>query len=307
MLKTKMKATPTRSWRTYAGATTSMVLLSTALVAACGPVRAWTPFGAARPAVPAPLPPPAAPALSSSAAAAIAEAAANAPLRLEIAPGARDSALVVPALARPNLPPRDPWQSPDVTRTAFPARIERWRPLVRQVMAEEWQAGTLDGDAQRLDEDLLLAMMQQESQGNPRALSPVGAQGLMQVMPVTFALMMAGSASLVPAIDPDSFWDERSNIRAGIRYMALAMQNHEGNYYWSLASYNAGIGTAKLWRMAGLYAVPPIGGYRETANYTQIIMRTYRAQRPGLDLYVPPAMPEEHVAGAQELLRAYRR
>jgi soluble lytic murein transglycosylase-like protein len=174
-------------------------------------------------------------------------------------------------------------------------------------MAEEWQAGTLDGLAARLDDDLVLAMMQQESQGNPRALSPVGARGLMQVMPRTFAIVMAGNAALVPAIDPDAFWDERSNVRAGIRYMALAMQNHDGNPYWSLAAYNAGIGPAKRWRLAGLYAVPPIGGYTETAHYTQVIMRSYLAHRPGLDLYVPAAMPQEHVPGAQELLRSFRR
>lgn len=229
------------------------------------------------------------------------------PLRTEIDPGAPDSALIVPALVRPNLPPRDAWQPSDVRRIPFPHRIERWRGLVRQVLAEEWQAGTLDGYAQRLDDDMVLAMMQQESQGNPRARSYAGAQGLMQVMPQTFAIVMAGRASLAPAIDPDAFWDESSNIRAGIRYMALALQNHEGNYYWSLASYNAGIGTAKRWRMAGLYAVPPVGGYTETAHYTDVIMRTYVAHRPGIDLYIPTPMPREHVPGAVELLNAYRR
>lgn len=214
---------------------------------------------------------------------------------------------MVPALARPNLPARAPWQPPDAPRLAFPQRIERWRPLVRHVLAEEWQAGTLDGHAQRLDDDMVLAMMQQESQGNPRAVSYVGAQGLMQVMPQTFAIVMAGKASLAPAIDPDAFWDESSNIRAGIRYMSLAMQNHDGNFYWSLASYNAGIGTAKRWRLAGLYAVPPTGGYTETAHYAQVIMRNYLAHRPDVKMHVPDPMPKEHVPGALELLQTFRR
>jgi len=214
---------------------------------------------------------------------------------------------VVPALARPNLPPRAPWQPPEVARRTYPTRIERWRPLVRLVLSEEWQAGTLDGLAQRIDDDLILAVMQQESQGNPRALSPVGAIGLMQVMPQTFAIMMAGDASLAPAIDPDAFWDEGTNIHAGVRYLALAMQNHDGNVYWALASYNAGIGTVKRWRLAGLYAVPPYGPYWETADYAQIIMHNYLAHRPGLDLRIPDPMPEEHVPGALELLRNFRR
>jgi len=215
---------------------------------------------------------------------------------------------VVPALAAlAAAQGRGPWQAPEVSRRQFTSRVERWRLLVRQILAEEWQAGTLDGPAQRLDDDLVLAVIQQESRGNPKALSPVGAMGLMQVMPGTFAMMMAGNESLVGAIDRDAFWDEGSNVRAGIRYLALAMQYHEGNFYWSLASYNAGIGTVRRWRLAGLYAVPPVGGYTETADYAQIIMHNYLAHRPGLEMYVPDPMPLEHVAGALELLRASRR
>ena len=228
------------------------------------------------------------------------------PISTEIGPGAPDSALVVPALAQLNLPPREPLQFADATRRTYPARIERWRPLVRDVLSDEWQQGTLDGLAQRIDDDLILAMIQQESQGDPQAESYVGAMGLMQVMPETFALMMAGDASLVPAIDPDAFWDPGSNIHAGVRYLALAMQNQDGNIYWSLASYNAGIGTVKRWRLAGLYAVPPFGPYTETADYAQIISHSYVNHRAGVQLYIPDPMPEEHVPGALELLRAFR-
>ena len=303
-------STPGTAWktrgkviRTCAHATLAVALLGTVL-ASCAPgglsfrglgtaSRVAEPIHIPAPVVTMPQPAPVAP--------------EPGPLRLEIEPGAPDTALTVPAIVRPNLPPRTPWQAPEVARVAFPARIERWRPLVRHVLAEEWQAGTLDGYAQRLDDDLVLSMMQQESQGNPRAKSYVGAMGLMQVMPRTFAIMMTGTASLASAIDEDAFWDESTNIRAGIRYMALALQNHDGNVYWSLASYNAGNGPAKRRRLAGLYAVPPTGGYTETAHYTQVIMRTYLAHRPGLNLYIPTAMPQEHVPGALELLRNFRR
>jgi soluble lytic murein transglycosylase-like protein len=202
---------------------------------------------------------------------------------------------------------RPAWQPPNVERRAFPRRVERWRDLVREVLAEEWELGTLDGAAARLDDDLVLAVMEQESGGNPRAESWAGAMGLMQVMDFTFALMMAGDESLAPAIDPGAFWDERSNVRAGIRYLALAMHYHEGDVYWSLASYNAGIGNARTWRLAGLYAVPPIGGFSETANYAPTIMRSYMRHRPDVQLYVPDVMPEEHLPGALELLRSFRR
>ena len=77
----------------------------------------------------------------------------------------------------------------------------------------------------------------------------------MQVMPFTFAEMMAGSRALTCAIAPAAMWDAPSNVRAGIRYLAKAMQADEGNRYWALAAYNAGIETVADWRDAGLYAV----------------------------------------------------
>jgi soluble lytic murein transglycosylase-like protein len=293
-------------------ASTALALASTVAFASCAPSGvAWAPGGAVERA-PEALQAPAGAAGAARSAALPAPAPVTAPvdttpLRLEIEAGAPDSALVIPALARPNLPPRPAWQPPEAPRVAYPARIERWRWLVRHVLAEEWQYGTLDGYAQRLDDDLILAVIQQESQGDPKAKSYVGAMGLMQVMPQTFAIVMAGNAKLAPAMDPDGFWDESSNIRAGIRYLSLALQNHDGNVYWSLASYNAGIGPVKRWRMAGLYAVPPVGGYTETAHYAPVIMRNYVAHRPGLDLFIPTAMPQEHVPGALELIAAFRR
>jgi soluble lytic murein transglycosylase-like protein len=170
-------------------------------------------------------------------------------------------------------------------------------------MAEAWQEGRLDGDASRLDDDLLLALIRQESAGDPDALSWAGAIGLMQVMPFTFAEMMHRDRALTCAIDRAAMWDVRSNMRAGLRYLALAMQAHEGNLYWALASYNAGIDTVHDWRAAGLYAVPPIGGYAETASYASIILRDYLRRRPDPTLYVPPTMLSEHVPGAIRLLR----
>ena len=201
---------------------------------------------------------------------------------------------------------RPVWQPPAVERRAFPRRVERWRDLVREVLAEEWEHGTLDGPASRIDDDLVLAVMEQESGGNPTAESWAGAMGLMQVMDFTFALMMEGSEAMAPRIDRAAFWDERSNVRAGIRYLALAMHYHEGDVYWSLASYNAGIGNARTWRLAGLYAVPPIGGFSETANYAPAIMRSYMRHRPDVSLYVPDVMPQEHLPGALELIQKYR-
>jgi soluble lytic murein transglycosylase len=176
--------------------------------------------------------------------------------------------------------------------------------LVRELLAEAWSEGRLDGYASSLDDDLVLAVIQQESAGDPEAVSWAGALGLMQVMPFTFAEMMHGHRSYESRIDRAAFWDVRSNMRAGIRYLALAMQAHEGNLYWALASYNAGIETVGIWRAANLYAVPPVGGYTETAAYAPKILRTYMNSRPGLQVHVPDAMPAAHVPGALAQIRA---
>ncbi len=96
--------------------------------------------------------------------------------------------------------------------------------------------------------------------------------------------------------------DLPSNARAGIRYPALAMQAHEGNLYWALASYNAGIEVVYHWRTVGLYAVSPIGGCDETARYTQVILRNYLGSRPDVKMHVPVPMQYEHVPGAIQLL-----
>ena len=207
------------------------------------------------------------------------------------------------APAAPVVVDRGPWQPPDAPRRPFVAQVEAWRPLVRELLAEAWGEGRLDGPAAALDDDLVLAVIQQESGGNPDAVSWAGAIGLMQVMPFTFAEMMHGDRALVDAIDPAAMWDVPSNARAGIRYLALAMQAFEGNLYWSLAAYNAGIEAVGKWRAAGLYAVPPIGGYWETAAYAPAILRAYLRHRPGLEVYVPDAMPREHVPGAIRLLQ----
>ena len=78
-----------------------------------------------------------------------------------------------------------------------------------------------------------------------------------------------------------------------------------GNLYGALASYNAGIDAVHDWRAAGLYAVPPAGGYWETADYAQVILRDYLRRRPDIAplIQVPDPMPIEHVPGALRQLR----
>ena len=91
--------------------------------------------------------------------------------------------------------------------------------------------------AQRFDipERWIWAVMRAESNGDRRAVSPVGAMGLMQIMPATW-----GSLRARYRLGPDPF-DARDNILAGAAYLR-EMYDRYGNVTAMLAAYNAGPG-----------------------------------------------------------------
>jgi soluble lytic murein transglycosylase-like protein len=78
---------------------------------------------------------------------------------------------------------------------------------------------------------LVIAQAQQESGGNPNAVSPVGAQGVMQLMPAT--------AAQLGVTDP---FDPVQNITAGVKYLAQLVQQFGGDLSLALAAYNWGPG-----------------------------------------------------------------
>ncbi len=108
-----------------------------------------------------------------------------------------------------------------------------------------------------LDPELVLRQVEAESAFDPRAVSPRGAKGLMQIMPATGAKPGFG----VTPLQNDSI-DE--NIRFGTDYYAAMLRETGGNPEHALAAYNAGLGTV---RRAG--GVPNI---RETQDYVAKIM-----------------------------------
>jgi soluble lytic murein transglycosylase-like protein len=98
-------------------------------------------------------------------------------------------------------------------------------------------------------EDLVRAVVQVESAFDPRARSPKGAMGLMQLMPATARLY-----SVMDAFNP------AENIRGGVAYLRSLLDRYQNNEELALAAYNAG--PAAVDRHG--QQVPP---YRETRNY----------------------------------------
>ena len=102
--------------------------------------------------------------------------------------------------------------------------------------------------AHGLSAHLVRAVVQAESAFDPLAVSPVGAQGLMQLMPAT--------ATRMGVRDP---LDPRQNVFGGVKYLSQLLARYDGDVALALAGYNAGPGKVARYR-----GIPPYG---ETRGY----------------------------------------
>ena len=115
-------------------------------------------------------------------------------------------------------------------------------------------------DRHRIDPALVRAVIETESNWNPRAYSHKGAGGLMQLIPTT--------AQRYGAYD---VFDPQQNIDAGVKYLRTLLERYHGNLDLALAAYNAGEGAVDR-----AHGVP---SFRETRDYVQKVQNAYF--RPG--------------------------
>ncbi len=123
-----------------------------------------------------------------------------------------------------------------------------------------------------LDPVVVLSLIRQESVFNPEARSPVGARGLMQLMPATarrFRRSVRDKHLVNPLI----------NIEIGTKYFNNLLKRYNGNLVYVLAAYNAGESRVERWRnvyfdmdgtlIKNIEAIP----FLETRNYVKLIFR----------------------------------
>ncbi|MGC9469540.1 MAG: transglycosylase SLT domain-containing protein [Anaerolineae bacterium] len=110
--------------------------------------------------------------------------------------------------------------------TYWPIRLRRWEALIMQ-----------EAERRELDPDFLASLVWRESRGDPNAVGPAGAVGLMQVMPkeAGFSWRPARKDLLVPS----------TNLYWGTRTLATVIRQGNGDVFNALAAYNAG------WDQAG--------------------------------------------------------
>jgi len=152
-------------------------------------------------------------------------------------------------------------------------------PQIRELVSKH-------ADLLGIDAHLVRAVIRIESDFDPRAVSPKGAMGLMQLMPET--------ASLMGVSDP---FDIEQNIIGGIRYLQYCLNRFHGDLNKALAAYNAG--PLQVEKYDGC---PP---FAETRNYVAQVMQAYTGSPAplGFEPAWSPLRPTRLTPAALEIIK----
>jgi soluble lytic murein transglycosylase-like protein len=115
-------------------------------------------------------------------------------------------------------------------------------------------------DEQGVESHLVHSVIRAESNYNANAVSPKGAQGIMQLIPATARRFGVSNA-----------FDAKDNIQGGVRYLRFLLDYYQGDYPKAIAAYNAGEGAVDKYN-----GIPP---FAETQNYVYQVARNLKAAR----------------------------
>ena len=141
--------------------------------------------------------------------------------------------------------------------------------LVRSVLLEPKVAVISTGlmamidriaDEQGVESQLVHSVIRAESNYNPGAVSPKGAQGIMQLIPST-----ARRFGVTDSFDP------KENVEGGVKYLRFLLDYYKGDYPRAIAAYNAGENAVDKYK-----GIPP---FAETQNYVSQVARNLKAAR----------------------------
>jgi len=121
--------------------------------------------------------------------------------------------------------------SPKIIKTIFPLAY--------------WDIISLQAQENNIDPYLIAAVIKTESNFRPRAVSPEGARGLMQIMPQTGEAVAREIGE--KNFTSEQLFDPKTNILLGTRYLADLNHEFQNNTVLALAAYNGGLGNVKKW------------------------------------------------------------
>lgn len=129
-----------------------------------------------------------------------------------------------------------------------------------------------------VDPFLVAAIIREESQYDRRAVSRVGAIGLMQIMPATANAVT--QRHRLPNLVRDDLFDQDTNIQIGVRYVQQLLTQFSGNMVQTIAAYNAGPIAVESW--ATVYRgrsedeFVELIPFQETRQYVKRVLRSYK-------------------------------
>ena len=176
--------------------------------------------------------------------------------------------VVMPVFAAPN----------DITTVvranAKTGKLVRSTVVQIQPVADENLNSMIDriSAEQGIEAPLVHSVIMAESNYSATALSPKGAQGMMQLIPST-----AKRFGVADAFDP------QDNIQGGVRYLKFLLDYYQGDYPKAIAAYNAGEKAVDKYK-----GIPP---FAETRNYVSQVSKNLKSERERQKLAAKPAAP----------------